>query len=220
MTDPAASALPRKRRGCLFYGCLTSLILFLVICLMGVLAVRWIRNQISGFTDNAPMTLPKVEMAETEYKALDQRVKTFGDALEQGKSTEPLVLTERELNALLAGKPNMKTLADKVYVSLNDNQVRGQISIPLGGLGWLAKGRYLNGEATFHVALQNGVLIVTAEEVKVQGKALPETLMKEVRKENLAKDAYRDAESAAAIGKLESIEVQNGRAIIKAREGK
>jgi hypothetical protein len=217
MTDPNVPPPIRKGRGCFFYGCLTSLVLLLVVFLLALFTVRWIRNEINAYTDTAPMTLPKVEMAEPEFKALEQRMKTFGDAMEQGKPAEPLILTERDLNALLTQKPNMKTLANKVYVSLNGSQVTGQVSIPLDALGWIARGRYLNGEATFHVSLENGVLIVTADELKVKGKPLPETFMKEMRKQNLARDAYQDPKNAEAIGKLESIQVQDSRAIIKAR---
>ena len=53
------------------------------------------------------------------------------------------------------------------------DQVKGQVSIPLTDLGWLGKGRYLNGDATFNVSLESGVLIVTAREVRVKGQTAP-----------------------------------------------
>jgi hypothetical protein len=218
MNDPASSSAPiRKRRGCLFYGCLTLVVLLLVFCLLAFLTVRWIGNRVNAYTDTAPMEMPRVEMADTEMKALEQRMDSFGVALEKGKTAETLVLTEREINALITRKSGTTNLANRVYVSLKDNQVKGQISLPLNGIPLIGKGRYLNGEAVFHVSLDNGVLIVTADQVKVKGIPLPETFMKEVRKENLAKDAYNDAESARIIRKLESIQVENGRAVIKPR---
>lgn len=64
------------------------------------------------------------------------------------------------------------------------------------------------------------MLIVTAQEVKVKGRALPESFMKKLREENLAKDAYKNPENAEAIRKLDSIQVEDSRAIIKARETK
>jgi len=217
MPDPVLSTPPPKRRGCLFYGCLTCVVLALVTLLLAFLAVRAVKNKVYAYTDGQPMQLPKVEMSDAEYQSLSQRVKTFGEAMEQGKSAEPLILTERDINALLAKAANMKELADKVYVSVNGNQVKGQVSIPLSFLGWLGRGRYLNGEATFNVSLENGVLIVTAQEVKVKGKPLPESFMTQLRRENLAKDAYKDPKNAEAIRKLDSIEVQDSQAIIKAR---
>ena len=220
MPDPTMSTPPPKRRGCFFYGCLTCIVLALVTLLLAVLAVRAVKNKVYAYTDAQPMQLPKVEMSDAEFDSLKQRVASFGDAMEQGKPVEPLILTERDINALLAKGANTKELADKVYVSVNGNQVKGQVSIPLSGLGWLGKGRYLNGEATFNVSLENGVLIVTAREIKVKGKALPESFMKRLRQENLAKDAYKNPENAEAIRKLDSIQVEDSRAIIKARETK
>ena len=63
MTDPNVPPPIRKGRGCFFYGCLTSLVLLLVVFLLALFTVRWIRNEINAYTDTAPMTLPKVEMA-------------------------------------------------------------------------------------------------------------------------------------------------------------
>jgi hypothetical protein len=220
MTDPTMSAAAPKRRGCLFYGCLTCVVLALLTGLLAFLGVRALKSKIYAWTDSQPMQLSKVEMSDAEYDSLKQRVASFGDAMEQGKPVEPLILTERDLNALMVRSAQTKELADKVYLTMTDSQVRGQVSIPLSGLGWLGKGRYLNGEATFDVSLENGVLIVTAQEVKVKGRPLPEAFMKQLRQENLAKDAYKNPENAEALRKLDSIQIEDDRAIIKARETK
>jgi hypothetical protein len=205
------------KRGCFFYGCLTAIVLFVIVGLCAFLAVRYVRNQFNAYTDTAPVQLPKVEMSDAEYQQLEARAKVFNDGMDQGKPTEPLVLTEREINALLFKNANTKELADRVHVSLNGTNVTGQISIPLSGLGWIGKNRYLNGEATFNVSLENGVLIVTAKEVRVKGKPLPETFMSALRHENLAKDAYKDPKNAEVIRKVDSLRVDDGRVVIKAR---
>ena len=211
MPDPTTTPPPRKGRGCLFYGCLTCVVLLLIMTVLAVVAIRFVKNQVTAYTDSQPMKLPSVEMTDAEFQQLDQRVKAFGDAMEKGKPAEPLILAERDINALIVKAANLKELADKVYVAVNGNEVKGQVSIPLSRLGWLGKGRYLNGEATFNVSLENGVLIVTAREIKVKGKALPETFMSQLRHENLAKEAYKNPKNAEAIRKLDSIQVQRVR---------
>jgi hypothetical protein len=218
MSDPTLSTPPPNRRGCLFYGCLTCLVLTLITGLLAVLAARAVKNKLNAYTDSQPMQLPKVEMSDADYDRLQQRVAVFADAMQQGKPAEALILSERDINALLARSPQMKPVADKVHVSMNSNQVKGQVSIPLSGLGWVGRGRYLNGEATFDVSLENGVLIVTAQEVKVKGRPLPETFMKQLRRENLAKDAYKDPKNAEALRRLDTIQIDGDRAILKARE--
>jgi hypothetical protein len=204
----------------LFYGCLTCVVLLLIMAVLAVVAVRFIKNQVNTYTDTQPMKLPRVEMTDADYQQLERRVKSFGDAMEKGTPVEPLMLTERDLNALIARAANMKELADKVYVSVNGTEVKGQVSIPLSRLGWLGKGRYLNGEATFNVSLENGVLIVTAREIKVKGKPLPETFMSQLRRENLAKEAYKNPKNAEAIRQLDTIQVQESQVLIKARAAK
>ena len=219
MNPPAISpsAPPPKRRGCFFYGCLTCIILLLLCGVMAFFAFRFIKNQINQYTDSQPTPMPTVEMADPEFKELEARVKTFGEAMDQGKAVEPLVLTEREINALLVKSGKVGELANHIHVSLEGDQVKGQVSIPLSKVSRLTKGRYLNGEATFDVSLENGVLIVTAREVQVKGKPLPETFMGAIRQENLAKDAYKDPKHAEALRKVESLKVEDGRVIIKAR---
>src|SRR6185436_20008970 len=112
MPDPITSTPPRKGRGCLFYGCLTCVVLLLIMAVLAVVAVRFVKNQVNAYTDSQPMKLPRVEMTDTEYQKLDERVKVFGDAMEKGTAAEPLILAERDINALIAKAPNMKELAD------------------------------------------------------------------------------------------------------------
>ena len=217
MSDPTQPAPTSKGRGCLFYGCLTCVVLLLIAVLGVFLTVRYVKNQINSYTDSAPVTLPKVQVSDAEFKELQERVKTFGDAMEQGKPTEALVLTERDINAFITKNPEAKEISDKVYVSLEGDQVKGQVSIPLSRLGWLGKGRYLNGEATFKVSLENDELVVNITDVQVKGKPLPETFMKQMRQENLAREVANDPKNARAISKFESIQIQDSRVTVKAK---
>ena len=220
MSDENLTQQPKKRRGCLFYGCLTCVVLLVLALVLVFAAVQVIKKQIYAWTEAAPMQLPKVEMADAQFQSLQQRVTTFHDAMQQGKAGEPLVLTDNEINALIDKAENMKQLAGKVYVSLTNDQVKGQVSIPVPGVFWFARGRYLNGEAAFNVSLENGVLIVTAQEIRVKGKTVPESFMSALRKENLAKEFYKNPDQAATISKLESIHLEGDHVIIKAREVK
>src|ERR1700739_3913007 len=113
---PPPTSPPRKRRGCFFYGCIILGILALLTCLLVIVTGLWIRNRIYAFTDPTPAQLPRVEMSDTEYQALNQRVKAFGDAIDQDKPTEPLTLSAREIDALIQKSPG---LSGKAYITLN-----------------------------------------------------------------------------------------------------
>jgi len=58
--------------------------LLLIAGMMAFFALRFVRNRIADYTDAAPIKLPKVEMADAEFKQLEERVKSFGEALEKG----------------------------------------------------------------------------------------------------------------------------------------
>lgn len=218
MTNQSA---PQKRRGCFFYGCLTCIILFLVVVIGGVLIVRHFGNAfIDQYTDTAPMALTKVDMPADELKQLQARFDAFSKAAAAHSNTPPLILTSREINTLLANDPDMKGIKDKFYVSLEGQQVKGQISLPLEQFNFPllhTKGRYLNGAGTFDVGVTNGSLFVAAQSLEVKGKPLPAQFMATMQGQNLAADVNTNATNAIFIKRLESLQITNGTAVLKAR---
>jgi hypothetical protein len=189
-----------------------------MIVLIGVgafLLYRFANRMVEEYTATAPRDLPKVEMPEENRKTLRERVETFRKAVNEGTSTDPLILTSDDLNALLEDQPELK---GKIYVKVEGDEVKGQVSIPLDQVGLpMFKGRYLNGEADLKASLKDGVLIVTLDSIEVNGKRVPDQVMEGIRKENLAKDAYKDEKSAEMMRKLESLEIKDGKIILKVR---
>lgn len=210
---------PAKKRGCFFYGCLTSIVLLVVMALVAFFAVRYVKNLVRSYTDTSPMELPRVEVTDAEYEALQQRLTSFKAGLEKGESAQTLTLSEQDINALVARSQDLKQLRDKVYVSVEGDQIKGQVSWPLDetGFRWL-KGRYLNGAVTFNVSLEDGELKVIADSVEVMGKKLPEQAMTELRKENLAAEAANDPDVAESISKFDSIKIEDGKVVVKSRD--
>jgi hypothetical protein len=149
-------------------------------------------------------------MADGDYQALQQRIKIFSDAINQDKPAAPLNLTEREIDALIARLPN---LADKAYITLHDDRVQGQVSIPMPPN--IAAGRYLNGNATLNVSLQGGALIVNVLDIEVKGRPVPEFVLKAIRQKNFAQEIYQNPNAAETLSKLESIQIHDGEVTIK-----
>jgi hypothetical protein len=208
-----------KQRGCFFYGCIIASILavlFAILMAVGAfLLYRFFGQMVNEYTSTAPQPLPTIEMPAEQVKTLKDRVEAFRKAVEAGTPTEPLVLTSDDLNALIDDNPELKGV---IYVKVENDAVKGQVSLPLDKLEIsMVRGRYLNGEAEFKASLSNGVLIVTLESIEVNGKKIPDDFMKELRKQNLAKDAYKDEKTSEMIRKLESLEVKDGKIILKVR---
>src|ERR1700679_2457080 len=152
-----------KQRGCFFYGCIIASILAvlfaILLAVIGFLGYRLFNQLIDQYTSTTPQTLPKVEMPAEQVTTLKDRVEAFRKAVEAGTPTEPLVLTSDDLNALIEDNPELKGV---IYVKVEKDEVKGQISLPLDKLNFgMVRGRYLNGEADFKASLSDGVLIVT-----------------------------------------------------------
>lgn len=209
--------VPSQKRGCLFYGCLTAAGLAVVLAVVAFLGLRFVNRSvnrlISQYTDTAPVAIESVRLPAAEREALQARVATFQEALESQTVARELSLSDTDLNALLA---EQKDLKDRVLVRLEGDRVKGRISLPLQDVGpFKLQGRYLNGEAIFRVALADGSLAVTLEDVNVKGNPLPAVVMNELKKKNLAADILRNPEAAETIAKFASVQVQDGRLVLK-----
>jgi hypothetical protein len=211
-------AAPRQR-GCFFYGCIIASVLALLMVILVAIGIyigyQFLNRVVDQYTSTTPRDLPTVEMPPEKRQALKDRVDAFKKAVEAGTPTEPLELTSDDLNALIEEKPDLK---GKVYVKIDGEKIKGQISIPLEKLRLpMFKGRYLNGEADFKASLSDGVLIVTLDSVEVNGQRPPDQIMNDIRKQNMAEDFYKDAENAEMLRKVESLEVKDGKVILKVR---
>lgn len=207
-----------RRHGCLFYGCITLIVLAVLALIMLFLIYRWWMQQVNQYTDDKPVTFPQLTMPAEEQKEVKKRFDDFITAVKEGKETEPLVLTSDDCNALIQGSEEGE-LRDRVHINIEGDAIKGQVSLPLNELPLPGmSGRYLNAEAAFKVSLENGVLIATIDQASVKGKPLPPQFIEGMRSQNLAKDAYKDPENAEAIAKLESIQVKDGKIIVKARK--
>jgi hypothetical protein len=211
---------PPRQRGCFFYGCIIAAILSLLLLIaVGIgffFVYRWLGELVDQYTATAPRELPRVEMPAEDRRTVDERYDSFVAAIKAGRPTEPLVLSGQDLNALIEDRT---TLKGKVYLAVEHDQLKGQVSIPVSDIIdiGLTRGRYLNGEAEFKVALVNGILVVTIDSFEINGKRPSDQFLTQLRGQNLAKDITNDRKNAEAIRKLESIEVKDGRLIIKAR---
>ncbi len=216
---PEKYEAPPRQRGCFFYGCIiASVLAVLMVVLVGILifvGYRMASRYVEEYTATAPVQLPKVEMPEEQRQAVKDRFDSFKKAVNDGTPIEPLVLTSDDLNVLISQSEDFK---GTIYVSVEGDEVKGKVSFPLDRLNFgMVRGRYLNGEADLKASLKDGVLIVTLDSIEVNGKKPPEEVLAELRKQNLAKDLYKEEKNAEMIRKFESLEIKDGKIILKVR---
>ncbi len=207
----------RKQRGCLFWGCLASIIVsILVVILLGVLfffVMRILAKFVEEYSEDKPQPIATAELAPDELKALKDRFDAFNKSLLDGEPTEPMVLTAKEVNALISTQPEWKGVIAFDFVG---DKIQGDIAFPLELVGF--PGRFFNAEGTFTARIQDdGLLEVKLDSAKVKGQAIPDEGMKELRKQNLAKDFNTKPEYRKYLARIDSIKVKDGKLYVYPR---
>lgn len=223
MANPAP-APARKGRGCFFYGCLISACLALVMILCAFFAYRFAMSKLNQFlddyTDSVPMDLPVTKITDDQMKQLQKRVKAFEDAIQGHVNEGALTLTGEELNALICNADSLTVAKGHVYVSLESNEIRGKISLPMEKVVRVpllkSKGRYLNGTGVLKASITNGQLNVCIDSLTVRNKPIGESFMTGLRQQNFAHD-FNNETNATVIGNINSLEIKGDKLIIKSK---
>lgn len=213
--QPSNEAQQTQRRfpwGCLLGGCLGIVLLGVLLVVGGSIgAFYFARGQINKYTADAPRILPKVETSTEEIEALTARIQDFQDAVEKNGPTDDLVLTADDLNALIS---QSKELKGKVYIKIEDGQIKADVSFPTDGIP-LAGSRYFNGSVTGKVSLENGELRIHVDDAEVNNDKIPEDFLAPFREENLAKEMNKDPKVKEQLDKFGRIEVVGDRILLK-----
>src|ERR1051325_3136798 len=112
----------KPRRGCLFYGGIIAVVLFLFLLVGALLGLRLAKRMFSQFTDTKPMPLPSAQMPPAEFKQLQDRIDSFRQAVREHRPTPPLALSANELNALIANDSDLQQLKGKIFVSMKGDK--------------------------------------------------------------------------------------------------
>lgn len=224
MTTNQVPELPKEKKGhgCFFYGCLTVVIIAILAAIgIGALVMK-VKSLARDFTSDKPAELPMVELPAQQASAFETKVQAFQQAMKEDTPAR-LVLTADEINAALNSSPDFQKMGGRVNIRIDGDQIEGAVSVPLDlfekagastkMLG--VQGRYFNGKTRIRVGLEAGRLLIFVDQIEANGKALPEAVMKELRTKNLAEEAMKNPDSAAAIAKLKRISVENGSIILE-----
>jgi hypothetical protein len=206
---------PKRRRGCLFFGCLAGIICLVGVLVAGLLVVHVIRKALNEYTDTKPMPIPAVEISQQQAQEVQRRFDNFSDAVSAGRPTAPLELSTEDINVLIATSPSFQAMKEKLYVTIQDGQIRGQVSIPLQEIGFkMLKGRYFNGTGIFSVSLKNGILSVVPEEITVRNRPLPGPYMERFRRQNMVAGINDNPKASVALNHLQDIQIKDGKLIL------
>ena len=161
--DPSERSSPKAPPGLFLLRCITGLVLLVIVLGALMVGLHYVKTLVNRYTDTKPMELPAVQMSP-EAAQVKERFESFQQAVRERRATKPLVLSADDINALITSGGEQQGWKGKVYVSLDGDQLKGELSVPLRDVGLsMFAGRYLNGSATFNLSFRDGRLSVTPQ---------------------------------------------------------
>lgn len=200
-----------NKKGCFFWGCLVLIIIGLIIGLLLFLAYRKIKNTVNEFTSPTPVAIQPIDYTSEEKTEAKQKAKDFINEIKAGKEAAKEEFTDKELNILIETD---KELAGKAQVTFEGNKIKAKLNIPLKNIP-IVDGRYLAGDAELKVACENGDLDIQIESFEVNGKPVPEDIMKELRKENIAQRMQSNPKAGPYVKRLKTVRMKDNKLLIE-----
>lgn len=201
----------KKGRGCFFYGCLTASIFTVLLGIILFFVSRELWNAFEDWTDSAPRELPRIEQSVNSYLPLKSRVDEFFAQLEKGNVPPPLELNSAEVNTLIAARPGLEKIRDSFFITLEDDRVKGVVSLPLDQFGLTS--RFFNGSGVFEIGVTDGRPVLRVQELEVKGTPVPEMFIQQLGSGNILdkiEEGGQPIETNPVLKKIDRIEVKHG----------
>jgi hypothetical protein len=207
--------LPRRKKGCLFFGSITLIIMLVLLCLGLLFGLRMAKKMRENYTEPQPSAIPTAPLTAAQTKVVQRKLEDFRLALRSGRANTPLELSADEINSLIAHDPALKALNGRLHVLIQGEKLSGQISMRMGELGLpVFQDRYLNAVAELDVSVRNGTARLVATNILVRGKPLPEVYLNQIQRENLGKALNADPDAQELLGRIGEVRLQGGRLIV------
>ncbi len=169
-----------------------------------------VENMVNLYTDTVPMEIPTLNVSAEDSTEIIDKYDQFVMDLAEGKSTPALELSAQNINQLIQYHPSFKPMSKSIYVSIEDNKIKGDISLPLDQVAPIGKGRYLNGTAIIEMQLNLKRLFVFINYLEVNGEAVPDEIMQKIKSVNFAEDMNSDPKIAEIIQRIKHLMISDG----------
>ena len=202
------------------WGAIGCVVVFLLTIAVAGICLLGARHLVMKYTDTAALNLPASDATDQEVEALITRMSAFGQAIRNNELSAPLELTARDINTMIQKNPAVTNVPFRMNITIENQDICGQASIPMSLISPLLKGRWLNGSITFRVQLVADRLFVFVQDMTVKGEKMSDEFLKKLRQKNLAETANENQDLQQTLAKIESIDVRDGILVITPKKKK
>jgi len=155
-----------------------------------------------------------VEVTAVQKRQVEKVYTQVRQAMEQGRATEA-VLAGEDLNALLALAPETRTISRRATVALDGDTVKATLSLPLDGVEGM-QGRYLNGDFTFQVAVQDGKMQIKILSAVANQRPVPQYIINKLNERDLGPKVARRL-GGDQVSRLDSLIIEDGQLKVRTK---
>ena len=211
---------PRKGLGCFARGCLILVVLSIVLavaCLAGlywgfqrhsaiVHGIYWLTKTHS--IAEAPAPVPEFTVSEEQTQAVQERWRDFEQKIQAGQQAE-IELTADDLNNLIAAHFDARW---KAFVSIEDNRLRLQTSVPLGE--FLGRSGYFNGDITIQLNGAQSLEHPQFDRIIVNNEPVPKDFLNWKYRSKRLREYLAEYRQDYDVG---TIEIRDGKFVLRSR---
>lgn len=200
---------PRKKRGCLFWGC-TGCGVMLIVFIIGMIIIF---NMVKGFANKyfeaTPRPVKTINFSQEELNAAEQKFNNFRQTvdieyLEKNNINPEITVSERELNILINKEEELR---DSFYVDVEENSLNLEISIRIPDDTPLVGGKYFNGTSEGGISINDGIMTLDIIHAEAAGNILPESLYAKIS-EAIEKDTLEDPDARLWLSTINKLELR------------
>ena len=211
----------RKGLGCFARGCLILLVFAIVLAIAGFAGLYWgLRRNSALFYGSywlaktrslaqAPTPVPEFNASDQQIQLIQERWQDFEQKTRAGQAAE-IELSADDINALIATSEDVR---GKVFVSIDGNQLRLQVSVPIGGvLG--RPGYYFNGDVIIEVNGAQSLGSPRFSRITINGEQVPTDFLDWKYRSRELREYLAEQGNAYEVG---TIEIRDGKVILRSR---
>lgn len=227
--QPGYPPPPRQRMGCFAKGCLTVVVVVMLLgMLLGVAGWYMFRN-VTSFVSQTPVSIRTYPATEAQYQNVIGRYTAFIKALNAGQ-TATLSLSTDDLNTLIARDPEFRNIRGKMYMELKDGEIVAESSFPIEDKNRSGRSQqgYFNGRVFFSASYSGGEATMRVRKVEsMDGKPMSDGMLWMFNQIDIGKlftQAMRDERRkgsawAEAMAKVQKVVVDKDHIVANALEG-